>query len=375
MEKQKEIDLAKVIRVWKENKKKIGVSTAITTILAIIYCIFATPIFTAQVTINPPKLTDAGTTFSQVISGLNAIGGSAGGVLQKTDADITVAMLSTNYVSDMIIQKYDLVRKLKAGDKDLARLGLFAKAHFTPDMKSGFVKISVDDKDPKLAADIANYYVVALGQLINNVAFGRANQKYQFYQGQVANALANLNNAESALKDFAKKNGIIAGQQLQVLADLSTQLQVQIVAVQTQMQSMSYYVSPDNPDYLTLQAKLDSLKSQLDKINNQNSDSNIVLPAGLAPELANQYLNLMRDFTFKELVYGVLMKQSKAAQLDALSEVQPMAIQVIDSAQVPLHKSKPKRLLIILASLLFGFITSSLYYIIRNRQRIISNIK
>lgn len=371
---QKEIDLAKVVEVLKDNRKPIGVVTAVTTLLAIIYCIFATPIFTAKTLINPPKLSDAGTSFSQVISGLNTLTGGGGGFLQKTDADITIAILKTSSVKDMVIKQFDLMKRWKMRDIELTRSALAGAVKFIPDMKSGFVEIDVDNKDPKQAAAIASYYTVALGQAINNIAYGRADQRYQFYQQQLGNAVASLNKAESALRVFAEKNGIVAGQQAQILAGISTQLQVQLIAAQAQLQSMSYYASPNNSDYQSLESQILSLKKQIQELNNQGGDG-IVVPVGLAPSLANEYVGLMRDFKFKELVYEVMLKQSKAAQLDAQSEIMPMSIQVVDPAQVPLHKSKPKRVYIVVGALIGSIFVCAIYFIIRNRKKIIIEVR
>ena len=168
---QKEIDLSKVIGVLKENKKRIGHVTGVTTVLAIIYCFFATPIFTAKTIINPPKLTDAGSGAAQALNGLAALAGGGGGSLlsQKTDVDITIAILKTDALKNLIIQKFDLEHELEKKDIELTRRALDGKVKFIPDIKSGFLEIDVDDKDPKLAADIANYYSVALGQMISNI--------------------------------------------------------------------------------------------------------------------------------------------------------------------------------------------------------------
>ena len=108
---QKEIDLSKVILVLKDNKKRIAISTGITTLIAIVYLLIATPIFTAATIINPPKLTDAGSGASQVLSGLAAISGGGGFLSQKTDADVTIEILNTIALKNLVIQKFDLVKK------------------------------------------------------------------------------------------------------------------------------------------------------------------------------------------------------------------------------------------------------------------------
>lgn len=371
---QKEIDLSKVVLVLKENKKRIAISTGITTLIAIVYFLIATPIFTATTIINPPRLTDAGSGASQMLSGLAAIGGGGGFLNQKTDADVAIAILNTGALKNLVIKKFDLVKLLKQKDMELTRRSLASKVKFIPDMKSGFLEIDVDDKDPKLAAELANYYVIALGQMVSNISYGKSNNKYQFFNQQLVKAESSLNTAEEAVKQFALKNGIIAGEQVNIVASLATQLQAQLVVAQAQLQAMSLYASPDNPDYIELNSRIASYKGQLDKLNNFASPDPIGVPAGLAPELAKQYAGLMRDVMFRQEVYKIIARQYEANRLDSVSELTPVGIQVVDPAVVPLYKSKPKRLNILVGGFMFGLIASSVYFILRNRKKIIVEV-
>ena len=372
---QKEIDLSKVVLVLKENKKRIAISTGITTLIAIVYCLIATPIFTGATIINPPKLTDAGLGAAQLIGGLAALGGGGGLLNQKTDADVTIAIMKTNAMKDLVISKFDLQQLLKQKDIELTRRTLDGKVKFIPDMKSGFIEIDVDDKDPKLAAALANYYVIALGQMVSNISYGKSNAKFQFFNQQLDKAESSLNIAEEAVKQFALKNGIIAGQQVSIVANLATQLQAQLVVAQAQLQAMSLYASPDNPDYIELNSQIASYKGQLDKLNNSASPDPIGVPAGLAPELAKQYAGLMRDVMFRQEVYEIIARQYEANRLDSVSELTPVGIQVVDPAVIPLYKSKPKRLKVVVGGLMLGLIASSVYFILRNRKKIIIEVE
>lgn len=373
---QKEIDLSKVIGVLKENKKRIGHVTGVTTVLAIIYCFFATPIFTAKTIINPPKLTDAGSGAAQALNGLAALAGGGGGSLlsQKTDVDITIAILKTDALKNLIIQKFDLEHELEKKDIELTRRALDGKVKFIPDIKSGFLEIDVDDKDPKLAADIANYYSVALGQMISNIAHGKSSNKYQFYDNQLSQAEVSLNLAEDSLKSFVESNGFVAGQQAEVAANLSVQLQAQLIVAQAKLQSMTLYATSDNPDYIQLESQINGYKVQLDNINAVDAPDPIGIPANAAPRLAKQYANLMREIKLRQEIYKIITQQYEANRLDLLSELAPIGIQVVDPAEIPLYKSKPKRLFVIVGGFMLGLIISSGYFIIRNRKKVIGGV-
>jgi uncharacterized protein involved in exopolysaccharide biosynthesis len=369
-----EINLSAVLSLLYAKRYKIGKFTAIVALIVLAYCIFATPIFTGITTINPPKLTDAGTTMNQVLNGLSEIAGGGGLLNQKTDSDVAIAILKTNRVSDMVIKRFNLQKVYQQKDIEKTRKSLLGDVKFISDLKSGFIEIDVDNPDPKLAAAIANYFVVALGQAISDVANNRSQSRYQFYQAQIVKARQELGNAESAVKNFAKAHGIIAGQQAQVIAGIATQLQAQLVVYQAELHAMSLYASPENPDFQSLQAQITSIQKQLRQLNNvQSAGDNVDIPVGLAPDLAQQYANLMRELAIRDAVYRVLTNQLEANKYDYLIEQAPTPIQVIDPAQVPLYKSKPKRALIMLIAIFLGGLTSSLYYIFKNRQILIIN--
>lgn len=375
-QKQKEIDLGKVVEVLKDNKKKIGVVTGVTTLIAIIYCLVATPIFTAKVLINPPKLTDAGSGIGQVLGNFSILSGTAGGILnQKTDTDIAAALLSTTRVRSSVVNKFKLQTYFKSTNFEQANLALASHVKLIPDMKSGFLEIDVSDKDKELATKIANYYTVALGQLISDVALGKTTQKYSFLKTQMLQANYAKQGAESSLNGFIKQHGIIAGQQSQIIAGISTNLQAQLVIAQSQLQSMSMYASPDNPDYKQLQVQIASYVSQLNQLSGQQAGAdNVVIPSGLAPELAQQYTNLVRETIMREEIYRILSKQYEAAKLDMLSEEAPVGIQVIDPAVVPYYRSFPKRGKIVMLSFFASIIVASVFFVLKNHKKIIVEV-
>ena len=74
-------------------------------------------------------------------------------------------------------------------------------------------------------------------------------------------------------------------------------------------------------------------------------------------------------------MYKIIARQYEANRLDSVSELTPVGIQVVDPAVVPLYKSAPKRLNIILKGLMLGLIASSVYFILRNRKKIIVEIE
>ncbi len=115
-------------------------------------------------------------------SPLGALAGSIGGI--STPADRILVYLKSRTVAEMVIKRFDLVRIIhedkwdaaKGSWKDAARPPLkedtvkvlnktitaFKKS------KEGTITITVEWKDPKLAADMANYYIAALTEYLKD---------------------------------------------------------------------------------------------------------------------------------------------------------------------------------------------------------------
>ena len=110
--------------------------------------------------------------------------GSIGGL--TTPADKILVYLKSRTVAEMVIRRFDLMRIFNESKWDAAK-GAWKnpeKPPFREDAvkklnkdvtsfkksKEGTITITVEWKDPKLAADMANYYVVALAEFMKDKA-------------------------------------------------------------------------------------------------------------------------------------------------------------------------------------------------------------
>lgn len=373
--KQKEINLSKLFNSLKLHVKQIIIFSLGVTLIAVIYCIFATPIFTAKVLINPPKLNMAGNNVDKSLGDVSGLDFGYSWSLTKTDADVVIAILNTDQLRDLIVNKFNLMRLNHLKSMSEAREMLSGITSFDTNLKSGFLSINVDSPNPKLATEIANYYIIALGQVISNIAYNKTLQRQDFFSQQVEKTRNNLHKAQADLKDFSLKNGVSSGQQLTIVTNLVTQLQAQLVVSKSQLLAMSLYATPDNPDYKNLQATVNSLEKQIDSVNGQsNGNNDLPTPANLTPELAMEYQNLERNIMLNEEILKLLFRQYENTKIEGYSQIIPTAIEVVDPALVPEHKSKPKRLKIVMATFLMSLFFGMVYYLFRDRKNFILEV-
>ncbi len=108
--------------------------------------------------------------------------GGIGGV--QTSADKIMVVLKSRSIAETVIKKFDLDKEFNKQDWDAAR-GMWKDVNKHPLMedvvkqlttkvvnfsktKEGAITISAEWTDPKLAADIANYYVFALTEFLKD---------------------------------------------------------------------------------------------------------------------------------------------------------------------------------------------------------------
>ena len=82
-----------------------------------------------------------------------------------TPTDIFTAMLKSRIMADDIIRQFNLMEHYETKTMHDARVGLEGATRIVV-TKEKVIKVAVEDKDPQLASDIANFYVSNLDRLI-----------------------------------------------------------------------------------------------------------------------------------------------------------------------------------------------------------------
>ena len=95
------------------------------------------------------------------------------------------------------------------------------------------------------------------------------------------------------------------------------------------------------------------LKAQIAKLEGQGGGASSIPNVGAVPELGQEFGRLMRDFKVQEILVELLTKQYEMTKLTEANDVS--TIQVVQKAQVPDYKIKPRRALILVTSTTAGF--------------------
>jgi uncharacterized protein involved in exopolysaccharide biosynthesis len=225
--------------------------------------------------------------------------------------------------------------------------------------KDGLIRITVTDRDPNLAADMANGYVEEFRKQSANLAITEASQRRIFFQQQLLEANEGLATAEEAMKHTEQSTGVLQiDSQAKALIESAAMLRAQIAAKEVQLQSMRSYATDDNPQMMLAQQQLIALKDQLAKLSGstENSASDIIVPKGNIPQAGMEYIRKLRDVKYYETIMELIAKQFEMAKLDEAR--QGAIVQVADVALPPDKRSSPKRTLTVAVSLMIGFVVA-----------------
>ena len=349
-----EISLLDLLQVIADNLRLLVLGPLVAGLLALAYSFTIPPTFTASTKFMPPQQQQSGA--AAMLSSLGALGGLAGAASGlKNPADQYVAFLKSRSVQDALVDRFKLMDRYETKFREDARKELDGNLQIASG-KDGLIIIDASDKEPAVAARLANAHIEELGKLLNRIAVTEAQQRRLFFETQLANAKDNLVKAEQALKASGVNSSALKaspGAAVEGMAKLKAGITVQEIKVA----SMRGYLTESAPDLKQAQTELAAMRAQMARAEKEEPATN----SG-----DSDYIARFRDFKYHETLFELFAKQYEMARIDESRE--GAVIQVIDPAQPPERKSKPKKaqiavmtaLAVVFGILLFIFIRQSL---------------
>lgn len=293
------------------------------------------PTYTASTTFMPPQ--QAQSMASSALASLGALAGLAGGAAGvRTPADQYVALMQSATVSDRLVDSFQLMQVYDAKFRIDARKQLAQNVRIAVGKKDGLINVEVDDTDPKRAADIANSYVDELRRITGTLAVGEAQQRRVFFEQQLKQSQVLLVQAQQALQGSGFNPNALKAEP-KAAAESYARLKAEATAAEVRLQTIRGTLSDETPEVRQQQATLSALRQQLSRVEQPVGDA-----AG--PDYIGKY----RDFKYQETLFELYARQFELARVE--ESRQGALIQVVDAAQPPERKSRPKRAMVALGA-------------------------
>jgi len=365
-----EIPLTDILLAIWQRRRWLAKIIGLGFLIAICVALLISNQYTSTAQLMPPDSQAlSNTSMLSALAGTDSIGPSlAGGLMSaRTPGGTFIGILDSQTAQDDIINRFDLRRVYHCKFYIDARNKLTEKTTIAEDKKSGIISISVTDRDPNRARDIAEAYVEELDKLVNSLSPSSARREREFLEPRLKSIKTDLDASSVALSQFSSHNATLNPQsQGQALFESATRLQGELITAQSEMSGLKAMYSDDNVRVREARARVDELQSQLRKMG---SIGGIADGADLKadqsypsirelPILGVTYSDLYRKMVMQGTLYETLTKQYELAKVQEAKEIPP--IKVLDEPDVPERKSSPHRMMIVV----LGFVLSALAGII-----------
>jgi tyrosine-protein kinase Etk/Wzc len=357
MKDDDEISLLDLLQTIVDNLRLLVLGPLAVGFLALGYSFTIPPTYTAKTLFLPPQQQQSAA--ASMLASLGSLGGLAGAVgAIKNPADQFLVYMKSVTIQDALIERFKLLERYEAKTKTDARLALTGSVRAASG-KDGLISVEVDDKDPKFAAELANAHVEELGKLLGKLATTEAQQRRLFFEKQLMQAKEKLIQSEIELKSTGVSGSVLKSNPASAVAAVAG-LQAGVTAQEVKLGAMRGYLAETAPEFKQALNELANLKAQLAK---QEKDT----PANSNITAQGDYVSKYREFKYNETLFELFAKQFEIAKVDESRE--GAVIQVLDAAQPPERKSKPKKAQIAITSTVAAGFALMLFVFIRQAMR------
>jgi tyrosine-protein kinase Etk/Wzc len=352
----RELDLFKLVLLIRKNLWRIFFFSVAGFLVGLMMALTTKPTYTSTAALLVPQTNPGANSLAMQLAGGLDLGG--GGSYQVYE-DI----LRSRTVADRLIEQYQL--KQVYGTKEMLPTRLIlAKRTLIMSSKEGLLRVTVEDTDPKRAADLANSYLSYVDRLNQDLAITSAGQQRAFFEREMIKEKNALADAEVDLKQTQELTGILVPQN-QAVASLNAEenTRAQIRIRQVQLDALLQGATDQNPDVIRLRAEIAGLQTQLQAMRGKGGSDITGLPASKSPEIALENLRKAREVKFHETLFEMLSHQYETAKQNEAKTVS--MIEVLDKALPAERKSWPPRALFCLLGMIGGGIAGIFFVIVQ----------
>lgn len=315
------------------------------------------------ITIRTPRIYEATVTLIVPREGVGSgiLGGLAvSGLLQQVpgisvpsltpNRDLLISLLKSRTVAEMLVDRFGLQKRYDVRFREDAIKALQDATNISVS-KEGVIAIRVEDIEPGLAAEMANFYVERVDRLVAQYGTGEAGRQRAFLSSQLALAKTQLDSAEESLRSFQERNrAIVLQEQTRGAIEAAGRLKGEIIAAEVQLQVTRNFATEANPEVSALRRRIEEMKHQLAQMqygdgvlrpsgrNRERSDFSV--PFSRVPEVGLELARLTRDAKIQETLVSIITQQ--LAQSRMMEARDMPVVQVLDRAVPAEQHSRPR---------------------------------
>ncbi len=337
----------------------------IITASATVFALLSPKWYKSTTSVLPAERTD----FLSAFSGLSALAKNfspskgLAALTGNTEFDRYMAILKSSTLIDEVIKKFKLREEYEMEDAYYEKVVKQFLGNFEMEVQDeGNLTLSIYDKDPQRAADIANYMIKRLNDINTELSVKNAKANREFIEKRYFQNIADINNLETKMKQYQEKYGVIAvPEQIETTIKSMATIYAELAKKEIELNVVKRMYGEKSPLTTNAKIEVEEIQNKINQLSTGNGadfeGANLLIPFKQAPKLANEYLKIFRNI---EIQYKILEFVQPLYEQAKVEEVRNSpSVLVLDKAGPADRKSKPKgslyAVLSFVLSLGFGF--------------------
>lgn len=263
----------------------------------------------------------------------------------RTNTELFLSILNSRSMKDAIIQNFNLVEAYNVSNIDRAREKLEKLTSITL-TREKVIEITVVDRNPERAAEIANFFINQLDETIKAISVTTAKQDRIFIESRLKETENNIKVLEEKLAGIKTKEKLIADKELAQVTQMAGKLMEELVNKKLELQKKEEILRGNSPEVVLLKKDIQNIEKTLSRL--------------LYAE--DELTGLLRELKTQEEVYKFLTTKLEEAKINEARDTP--VVQVLDYAVVPYKIYKPDiKTLLIIQSVVSGVLAVIIFFL------------
>ena len=333
--------------------------------------------YRSSTTILPQAADEGAFGISSALSNLpfGSLGLGLGAINEETTRFI--AIFDSRTVMESVAERFNLIERYREKNIEETVRTLRERTNVKVN-EEGTITLSVKAKTRSfstkterenarlLAKEMADYFVQRLDEVNKNLKVERARNSRIFLEKRYRQNVEDLHTAEDQFKVFQEEYGTIAlPEQTTATISAAAEIKAQLIMKEVELGVLRDYVGESHADVVRIENEMRELQKRYDDFlyGRRGSEAmgerdvrlkDVFLPMETVPDLGLQYARLFRAVYMQETIMEFMLPQYEQAKIQEAKDTP--TVQILDPANRPERKLKPKRILLVLFSGIISFL-------------------
>jgi uncharacterized protein involved in exopolysaccharide biosynthesis len=272
-----------------------------------------------------------------------------------------LTILTSRTLREQIVDRYDLVdvydlsESAHPREDAIAELG--RRTSFPVDLEFEFLSVSVMDRNPERAADMANAMVELLNTRNAELVSQSASSFRIYVEQRYGAAMNRIDSLLTASQEFQQRYGIYdVDAQTQAFFTQMGAVGGDLAQREIEFAAMQQQYGADNPRVRAYAQAVASAQRRYDQ-ELEGASRLLPVPQSQMPSVVRQYLTLERDLTIERATLEAIAPMVETARMQ--EEQHSEALQIVDPAVPPTQKAWPRRSVLLIVIVLSALLVAA----------------